>query len=370
MPSEPSTVLVHTCTRCGHTWLGRTPGKPVRCASCKSPYWDRPRTPLGGTALTRRQATEDQSRVTPLSPAHGFPSRLDLPSLTTSTIDEGDVIEMVWNPFKGFIPPALSAPTSSIVEPLPARDTAGLSSEQHKALYDSLNMKEKTPEERWNIYRAVAARATEIAQVEALAKDESERERQREVELLALEYQKAVFAGMRPEAATSGYQRELHKLLAVEQAVSGGLSAYNMPSGLTLQPGETYVPFTQPVQLSGSQAVFVGPTSPLPPQPEPYRSSGTALMPSINRVDPYSKLETPVSKYSPACIVCHLNYRADQLDSKGRCYACTDEADTRDPVDPEQQYAVRQIAQTKQQKAREKYERKRKRQAILAGLQR
>jgi hypothetical protein len=34
------------CERCGYSWLSRV-NIPVRCASerCKSPYWDRPRTP-------------------------------------------------------------------------------------------------------------------------------------------------------------------------------------------------------------------------------------------------------------------------------------------------------------------------------------
>ena len=31
------------CDRCGHEWLSRDDEKPLRCASCKSPYWDKPR---------------------------------------------------------------------------------------------------------------------------------------------------------------------------------------------------------------------------------------------------------------------------------------------------------------------------------------
>ena len=30
------------CLRCGHTWESRDE-HPVRCASCKSPYWWKPR---------------------------------------------------------------------------------------------------------------------------------------------------------------------------------------------------------------------------------------------------------------------------------------------------------------------------------------
>lgn len=29
------------CGVCGHKWKPRKPGRPVRCGSCKSPYWDR-----------------------------------------------------------------------------------------------------------------------------------------------------------------------------------------------------------------------------------------------------------------------------------------------------------------------------------------
>lgn len=27
------------CLRCGHAWVKRIPGVPVRCPECKSPYW-------------------------------------------------------------------------------------------------------------------------------------------------------------------------------------------------------------------------------------------------------------------------------------------------------------------------------------------
>lgn len=29
------------CNVCKHEWLPRKDEKPLRCASCKSPYWDR-----------------------------------------------------------------------------------------------------------------------------------------------------------------------------------------------------------------------------------------------------------------------------------------------------------------------------------------
>lgn len=41
--SEPQAITPKTCTRCGATWYPRTPGRPVGCAKCHSPYWDKPR---------------------------------------------------------------------------------------------------------------------------------------------------------------------------------------------------------------------------------------------------------------------------------------------------------------------------------------
>ena len=40
--NEPA-ITMKTCTRCGATWYPRTPGRPVGCAKCHSPYWDKPR---------------------------------------------------------------------------------------------------------------------------------------------------------------------------------------------------------------------------------------------------------------------------------------------------------------------------------------
>lgn len=34
---------VWKCDRCGHEWLSRDEGTPIRCAKCKSPYWNKPR---------------------------------------------------------------------------------------------------------------------------------------------------------------------------------------------------------------------------------------------------------------------------------------------------------------------------------------
>ena len=35
------TRKVWKCDRCDHEWLSRDGEKPLRCASCKSPYWNK-----------------------------------------------------------------------------------------------------------------------------------------------------------------------------------------------------------------------------------------------------------------------------------------------------------------------------------------
>ncbi len=34
------TKPVWKCDVCSHEWLSRNKDKPIRCASCKTPYWD------------------------------------------------------------------------------------------------------------------------------------------------------------------------------------------------------------------------------------------------------------------------------------------------------------------------------------------
>jgi DNA-directed RNA polymerase subunit RPC12/RpoP len=38
-------VDLYTCERCGHEWFNRKTSDvlPIRCARCKSPYWNRPK---------------------------------------------------------------------------------------------------------------------------------------------------------------------------------------------------------------------------------------------------------------------------------------------------------------------------------------
>ena len=40
MPERMQQVFQSICSRCGHKWQALR-GKPLRCARCKSPYWDR-----------------------------------------------------------------------------------------------------------------------------------------------------------------------------------------------------------------------------------------------------------------------------------------------------------------------------------------
>ena len=43
MPRKKMSVTVWVCSRCGHEWQSRDDTKPICCARCKSPFWDRPR---------------------------------------------------------------------------------------------------------------------------------------------------------------------------------------------------------------------------------------------------------------------------------------------------------------------------------------
>lgn len=46
MPMKATKATICTCSRCGHEWITRLNGKaPIRCAKCRSPYWDKPRQP-------------------------------------------------------------------------------------------------------------------------------------------------------------------------------------------------------------------------------------------------------------------------------------------------------------------------------------
>lgn len=34
----------YECPRCGHVWFPRKEQRPSRCAGCKDPRWDKPRS--------------------------------------------------------------------------------------------------------------------------------------------------------------------------------------------------------------------------------------------------------------------------------------------------------------------------------------
>ena len=40
------TRKIWKCDRCDHEWLSRDGDTPLRCARCKSPYWNKPRNKI------------------------------------------------------------------------------------------------------------------------------------------------------------------------------------------------------------------------------------------------------------------------------------------------------------------------------------
>ena len=43
MPEVIIKVKALRCRQCGHTWQTRKKGKPGKCPSCQSTYWDKAR---------------------------------------------------------------------------------------------------------------------------------------------------------------------------------------------------------------------------------------------------------------------------------------------------------------------------------------
>ena len=41
--AQPYRLPTLTCMRCGHSWHPKMNRRPIRCAKCKSPYWERER---------------------------------------------------------------------------------------------------------------------------------------------------------------------------------------------------------------------------------------------------------------------------------------------------------------------------------------
>jgi Zn finger protein HypA/HybF involved in hydrogenase expression len=46
----PVAVPTYECLRCNHKWIPRKPVVPIRCAKCKSPYWNIPKQKNEGTS--------------------------------------------------------------------------------------------------------------------------------------------------------------------------------------------------------------------------------------------------------------------------------------------------------------------------------
>src|ERR1700734_3344464 len=53
------------CEVCGHDWKSRRPDKPVRCAKCKTPYWDRSREDVMPNAGTSNAPNYKTTTVKP-----------------------------------------------------------------------------------------------------------------------------------------------------------------------------------------------------------------------------------------------------------------------------------------------------------------
>jgi hypothetical protein len=67
MPIAPE--MVCDCLRCGHAWVKRVAGRPVRCPKCKQPNWDspsqgvgRPPKPPANRRSSKRPATKRASK--------------------------------------------------------------------------------------------------------------------------------------------------------------------------------------------------------------------------------------------------------------------------------------------------------------------
>jgi len=51
---NPLGLPVFECRRCNHKWSPRKPETPLRCGSCKSPYWKTP-PDSGRVSMGRRK---------------------------------------------------------------------------------------------------------------------------------------------------------------------------------------------------------------------------------------------------------------------------------------------------------------------------
>jgi hypothetical protein len=56
----PASMIEH-CLRCGSKWVRRVPGKPKRCAKCRSKYWNIPKgtRPIGRPKTSKKGSRQN-----------------------------------------------------------------------------------------------------------------------------------------------------------------------------------------------------------------------------------------------------------------------------------------------------------------------
>jgi NADH pyrophosphatase NudC (nudix superfamily) len=59
MPNRTEPVTIWICGQCGHEWQSKDNRRPLRCAKCKSPYWDRVKPPA---AMAKRPKSNTAKR--------------------------------------------------------------------------------------------------------------------------------------------------------------------------------------------------------------------------------------------------------------------------------------------------------------------
>ena len=57
------TLEGYKCERCTHEWIPRNKETPIICPSCKSPYWDKPKTNRSEVARKAWMTRKKQKQV-------------------------------------------------------------------------------------------------------------------------------------------------------------------------------------------------------------------------------------------------------------------------------------------------------------------
>lgn len=66
------TIQGFKCSACGHVWHSRKEEKPLRCARCRSPYWDRER--ISGVSDLQRGRVAETVDVAHVEGTAGWPA--------------------------------------------------------------------------------------------------------------------------------------------------------------------------------------------------------------------------------------------------------------------------------------------------------